>query len=37
MAGIGIFIISCDLTDDGVKHIDDIIKLIFEVCNLGDI
>lgn len=31
MAGIGIFKILCPLTDNGVKHVDDIIKFIFQV------
>ncbi|GAB6025052.1 hypothetical protein CHUAL_010157 [Chamberlinius hualienensis] len=28
--GFGFFVINCDLTEDGIEHIDDIITLMFE-------
>lgn len=31
MAGIALFNITCDLTDEGVRHVDDIINLVFQV------
>jgi len=35
LAGIGNFTISCPLTENGLKNIHDIMKLIFQVGDLN--
>lgn len=31
--GFGFFGINVDLTEEGIEHVDDIVKLVFQVCT----
>lgn len=31
--GFGFFGINVDLTEEGIEHVDDVVKLVFQVCR----